>query len=237
MEHQQNISARDIKCVAFDLDGTLVDSVPDLTAATRATLAQLGLPDCSEQQVRGWIGNGAPMLIRRAMAFASAQPVTDEMLADAMPIFMQHYQHYLHQYSRLYPNVKQVLTTLRQQGLHLAVVTNKPQRFAEPLLAEFDIADCFELILGGDALPKMKPDPLPLQHLLSHFNLPASALLMVGDSRNDILAAKAAGVVSIGLTYGYNYGEDIALSGPEAVCEHFSDILTILNISPTVTEQ
>ncbi|RBP75379.1 phosphoglycolate phosphatase [Shewanella putrefaciens] len=214
-----------IKAIAFDLDGTLIDSVPDLTVATQEALAELGLKSCSEAQVRTWVGNGAEMLMRRAMSHALGTDVEQTTLDAAMPIFMHHYQENLEKHSALYSDVHQVLQTLFDAGFKLAVVTNKPYRFTMPLLNAFGINDFFSLVLGGDTLAKMKPDPLPLQHLLHEWQLEKTELLMVGDSKNDILAAKAAGIASIGLTYGYNYGEDIGLSGPDAVCGQFSEIL------------
>lgn len=214
-----------IKAIAFDLDGTLIDSVPDLTVATQEALTELGLKSCSEAQVRTWVGNGAEMLMRRAMSHALGTDVEQTALDTAMPIFMHHYQENLEKHSALYSDVHQVLQTLFDAGFKLAVVTNKPYRFTMPLLNAFGINDFFSLVLGGDTLAKMKPDPLPLQHLLHEWQLEKTELLMVGDSKNDILAAKAAGIASIGLTYGYNYGEDIGLSGPDAVCEQFSEIL------------
>jgi len=214
-----------IKAIAFDLDGTLIDSVPDLTVATQEALAELGLKSCSEAQVRTWVGNGAEMLMRRAMSHTLGTDVEQTTLDAAMPIFMHHYQENLEKHSALYSDVHQVLQTLFDAGFKLAVVTNKPYRFTMPLLNAFGINDFFSLVLGGDTLAKMKPDPLPLQHLLHEWQLDKEALLMVGDSKNDILAAKAAGIASIGLTYGYNYGEDIGLSGPDAVCGQFSEIL------------
>ncbi|CAD6365594.1 Phosphoglycolate phosphatase [Shewanella hafniensis] len=218
-----------IKAIAFDLDGTLIDSVPDLAVATQEALAELGLATCSEAQVRTWVGNGAEMLMRRAMTNALGTDVEQAALDAAMPIFMHHYQENLEKHSALYGDVHQVLQTLLDAGFKLAVVTNKPYRFTLPLLEAFNINSFFSLVLGGDSLSKMKPDPLPLQHLLKEWQLDKAELLMVGDSKNDILAAKAAGVASIGLTYGYNYGEDIGLAGPDAVCEQFSDILNWIN--------
>ena len=220
-----------LTALAFDLDGTLIDSVPDLAVATQATLKALSLPHCSEVQVRSWVGNGAKMLMQRASTFSLDGLVSQGMLDSAMPVFMAYYQDNLQQHSQLYPGVLEVLTRLEQLEYPMAVVTNKPHRFTIPLLKSFNIDHYFIEVLSGDSLERMKPDPLPLIHLLDKWQLEPEALLMVGDSKNDILAAKAAGIRSIGLTYGYNYGEDIELSNPDLVCEQFRDILTFVNNS------
>lgn len=217
-----------IKAIAFDLDGTLIDSVPDLTAATNATLTECNLPEVSDALVRSWVGNGAQILMQRALSYASSMAedsaALQAQLEQVMPRFMHHYGEHLQQHSLLYPYVLETLQQLTQAGYKLAIVTNKPYRFTVPLLTAFGLDGLFSEVLGGDSLAKMKPDPMPLQHLLQQWQLDNTQLLMVGDSKNDILAAKAANVMSIGLTYGYNYGEDIGLSEPDAVCEQFADI-------------
>ncbi|MGI2261062.1 phosphoglycolate phosphatase [Shewanella sp. GXUN23E] len=220
-----------IKAIAFDLDGTLVDSVPDLAVATGLTLASQGLPECTEDQVRTWVGNGARTLMQRALTWARGAAVTDAELDRVMPEFMHYYSQHLEQHSRLYAGVTEVLTAFKARNMPLALVTNKPYRFTEPLLRGFGIDQYFDLVLGGDSLAEMKPSPLPLIHVMRHLGVNADELLMIGDSRNDILAAKAAGAASIGLTYGYNYGEDIELCGPDAVCDHFLEILTMVYTS------
>ena len=231
------MKAQSIKAIAFDLDGTLIDSVPDLAAATQGMLAELDLPLCNESQVRSWVGNGAAKLVERALTFARGEQATQADIDAAMPLFSRHYEANLQQHSRLYDGVKSALEQLVKLGYQLAIVTNKPYRFTVPLLEAFGIAHLFNQVLGGDSLEKMKPDPLPLTHLKQTWQLDDEQLLMVGDSRNDILAAKAAGISSIGLTYGYNYGEDIGLSGPTAVCNTFSEVLAQITDSQIVLEQ
>ncbi|WP_394129275.1 phosphoglycolate phosphatase [Shewanella maritima] len=220
-----------VKVIAFDLDGTLVDSVPDLAAATNATLSELNLANAQEQQVRSWVGNGAKVLMTRALSFAQPNKPVDEInqqLDSVMPRFMHHYGLHLEKHSELYPEVLETLTKFKTSGYKMAVVTNKPYEFTIPLLKSFGLFDFFEQILGGDSLTRMKPDPLPLIHLIDFWDVAPHQLLMVGDSKNDILAAKSAQVLSIGLTYGYNYGEHIGLSSPDAVCESFSQVGDLL---------
>ncbi|MCE9686038.1 phosphoglycolate phosphatase [Shewanella sp. AS16] len=226
-----------LEAIALDLDGTLVDSVPDLAAATRATLEELGLAPCSEADVRLWVGNGARTLMHRAMSRALGHTVSESSLDAAMPVFMRHYGLHLQRHSRLYDGVYDTLAQLSTAGYRLALVTNKPYEFAVALLRGFGLEGFFSLVFGGDSLERMKPDPLPLQHVLHEWRLEKSQLLMVGDSNNDIFAAKAAGIASIGLTYGYNYGEDIRLCGPDAVCDQFNDILTRILFDSGAMEQ
>ncbi|WP_133405545.1 phosphoglycolate phosphatase [Parashewanella tropica] len=220
---------RRFKAIAFDLDGTLVDSVPDLAAAVNGMMMELNLELTSEDQVRSWVGNGAEVLVQRALKWSTAESPQPSMLAEALAVFMRHYDLHLNQHSRLYPSVKATLAQLHLQGYQMAIVTNKPQQFIKPLLKAFGIEAYFSLILGGDTLPKKKPDPLPLTHILEQWQLENYQLLMVGDSKNDILAAKAASIASIGLTYGYNYGEDIGLCGPDAVFDNFHHIENWVN--------
>ncbi|WP_299494825.1 phosphoglycolate phosphatase [uncultured Shewanella sp.] len=217
-----------VKAVAFDLDGTLVDSASDLTVAVQDCLAEFGLPLCSEAQVRSWIGNGAEVLMQRALTLSAGDAYSQAHCQKMMPRFKWHYQQNLQKHSQLYDDVLMVLKRLHEADIRLAIVTNKPYDFTIPLLKGFGLSDYFSSVLGGDSLAEMKPHPLPLQHLLKLWDLKPNELVMVGDSKNDILAAKAAGVGAIGLTYGYNYGEDISLSDPNAVCHQLRDIIPVI---------
>ena len=214
----------------FDLDGTLVDSVPDLASAVNKTLVKLGRTPFNEEIIRGWVGNGAKVLIQRALS-GSDEVLTDlseVLLERALEIFFKAYQLGVCINTKLYTGVLDTLTTLKAAGYRLAIITNKPERFVGPIVNNLALNGLFELIIGGDTLEKSKPDPLPLHHAVLALAVTAEQCVMIGDSKNDILAAKAANIDSVGLTYGYNYGEDIAKYQPELVIEHFVDLLNAL---------
>lgn len=213
------------RLVMFDLDGTLVDSVPDLAAAIDKTLRDLGRPAAGVVQVRNWVGNGARVLVRRALAGGLQHEHVDEALTEqALELFMQHYADN-HVLTEVYPGVRPVLDWLREQQMEMAIVTNKPERFVAPLLDEKGLGGYFRWIVGGDTLPQQKPDPAALLHVLQLARVEAAQALFVGDSRNDVLAAKAAEVQCVALSYGYNHGRPIAEENPAYVLDCLSGLL------------
>jgi len=217
--------------ILFDLDGTLIDSAPDLASAVNHMLSSLKRPTFSEDIIRSWVGNGAQVLVKRGL---SGQSDIDEKLdanlfAQSLQTFLDFYKNNLCINTQLYPSVRASLKVLKAQGYRLALVTNKPFAFIKPILERLELSGLFEIVLGGDSLAKRKPDALPLLHVCQELQVNVEQCLMVGDSKNDILAAKAANMQSIGLTYGYNYGEDIGLHQPEFVCSDFSDIVATLS--------
>lgn len=236
-----------IRGVAFDLDGTLVDSAPGLTAAVDMALYALELPQAGEARVITWIGNGADVLMKRALNW-SRQERASQRMAQGKPgvdhadiaqeeqvrmlrkLFDRYYQDTVEEGSFLFPAVADTLAALHGKGLPLALVTNKPTPFVAPLLASLDIAHYFDVVIGGDDVKNKKPHPEPLLLVAERLGLAPAELLFVGDSRNDIQAAQAAGCRSVGLTYGYNYGEAIALSEPDYVFERFNDLLPALGL-------
>lgn len=214
-----------IRALAFDLDGTLIDSAPGLAAAVDAALGALNLPAAGIERVSTWIGNGADVMIERALTWALGHQPSGDLLSDARLLLDKHYATTVKDGSKLFPQVKEGLALLAAKGLPMAIVTNKPTPFVAPLLQSLGIDSYFSLIIGGDDVAAKKPHPAPLFMVLGKFGLLPSELLFIGDSRNDIQAAKAAGTPCVGLSYGYNYGEPIASSAPDLVLDHFNDLL------------
>ncbi|WP_455814643.1 phosphoglycolate phosphatase [Pseudomonas graminis] len=219
-----------VRALAFDLDGTLTDSAPGLTSAVDGALTELNLPAAGVERVSTWIGNGADILIERALTWALGHAPQSDLLSDARVLLDKHYAHSVDGGSLLYPGVKETLAALAAHNLPMALVTNKPTPFVAPLLQSLGIADYFSLIIGGDDVVAKKPHPAPLFLVLGKFGLLPGELVFVGDSRNDIQAAQAAGCPCIGLTYGYNYGEPIATSQPDVTLDHFNDLLPALGL-------
>lgn len=214
----------------FDLDGTLVDSGPDLALAVNRTLKDLGKVTFEQDTIRHWVGNGAKMLIERALSGSSTidKQLDISLVQDALAIFLAHYQECLCVESALYKDVKEGLFALKADGFRLTIITNKPTVFIQPILNGLGINNLFELLIGGDTLAEKKPNPSPLYYALDQLNVTASQCVMIGDSKNDILAAKAANIDSVGLTYGYNYGEDINQYHPQWCFDTFNELLVAL---------
>jgi phosphoglycolate phosphatase len=223
-----------IRGVAFDLDGTLIDSAPGLAYAVDSALYALELPQAGEERVITWIGNGADVLMERALAWAltekSRPQADDELRAMMRRLFDRYYAQAAQEGSFLFPGVVETLSALKQSDIALALVTNKPTAFVMPILTALGISDFFRVIIGGDDVEHKKPHPEAVLKVMQKLHLQPDALLFVGDSRNDILAARAAGCRSVGLTYGYNYGEAIALSKPDYVYDRLQEILPLVGL-------
>lgn len=213
-----------IGLVAFDLDGTLVDSVPDIAFAVDRTLEGLNLPPLGYEQVRELVGDGVSRLLKRALTGARNGDPDPKQLERAMALFRRAYSDHLCVDSRLYPGVLEVLGALRGR-CRLACITNKSSVFTDPLLVALGIDGYFDLTVSGDTLPALKPDPRPLIYAAERFRLAPHGCCMVGDSRNDILAAKAAGFRAVALSYGYRQGEDLMALGPDAEFDSLPELL------------
>jgi phosphoglycolate phosphatase len=212
------------KMVLIDVDGTLVDSVPDLAWCVDEMMRQLELPERGESSVRHWVGNGVPRLVERALT-NDLDGTPDKALFDkAYPIFLDLYADNTSKRSMLYDGVKEGLEYLQSAGYRLGCVTNKASQFTAPLLKTLGLYDLFEIVISGDTLPKKKPDPLPLLHAAEKLGVTPAESLMLGDSMSDVKAARAAGFRIVCMTYGYNHGEDIRDSNPDAVIDSMAKL-------------
>ncbi len=222
---------REKKVLLFDLDGTLVDSVPDLADSLNEMLLSLGYPTYSQEEIRSWVGNGATVLVRRGLGGGEIDMTIEQgVLKEALELFLKFYKKNLCVKSKLYPNVKETLLLLKQKGFLLALVTNKPEEFISPLLKELGIYNLFKIYVGADTLERKKPDPMPLLYVSEQLDYSIQKCVMIGDSKNDILAAKACEMDSIGVNYGYNYDEHIQSYAPTHVIENFDQLITLLGV-------
>jgi len=215
--------------VLIDVDGTLVDSVPDLAYCVDEMMQQLDMPVRGEQRVRQWVGNGVERLVRRALIDQLDGEPDEALFQKAMPIFEALYRENTSKRSTLYPGVKEALAFLHEQDVHLGCVTNKAAQFTIPLLRDLGIAGDFEIIICGDTLSKKKPDPAPLLHAANELDVMPANSLMLGDSRSDVTAARAAGFAIICMSYGYNHGEDIRQYEPDAVVDSMIEIREVVD--------
>ncbi|MFN2349920.1 MAG: phosphoglycolate phosphatase [Thioalkalivibrio sp.] len=216
------------KMVLIDLDGTLVDSVPDLAYCVDAMMRELGLRERGEPAVRQWVGNGVERLVQRALINAVDGDPDPTEFERAIPVFMRLYRENTSGRSHLYPGVREGIDYLKRAGMRVACVTNKAEQFTLPLLRDMGILDDFELVVSGDTLAVKKPDPAPLLHAAERLGVSVAESLMVGDSRSDVKAARAAGFPIVCVSYGYNHGEDIRDYGPDAVIDRLDQLQGLL---------
>lgn len=223
-----------IKLALFDLDGTLVHSAPDLAAAVNATLSQLGKPVYIESTIIQWVGNGAQRLLKRALTGQVEGEPSAEELAHAMPIFLQYYEQNLSKATTVYHGVKPALDVLQDAGIKLACVTNKPGKFTEPLLEKMQLADYFPVVVSGDTLSALKPDPAQLLHACEQLGAPARYAadygVMIGDSVNDIRAAMAIDMPSVAMSYGYSQGVDLKKEGATHIIDNMMELIPLLGL-------
>ncbi|MEO0442376.1 MAG: phosphoglycolate phosphatase [Pseudomonadota bacterium] len=218
-----------IKLIIFDLDGTLIDSVPDLAQALQRAFRDLALPAVKPAEVRQWVGNGAAKLIERALRHVGADVDAHQAALDG---FLQHYSDCCADKTIAYPAVLETLDTLAKRGFTLAIATNKPRRFVAPILRHVGIDRYFSWIVGGDDVNHKKPDPDMLQRCMTQFEVSPKQTLMVGDSSNDIQAAHRANVLVAAVNYGYNHGQPIAAANPHWVLGSIADLLAGPEVEP-----
>jgi len=212
------------KLVMIDVDGTLVDSVPDLAWCIDQTMKEIGLPTRGEAIVRQWVGNGVIRLVERAIVNDLDAPHDATLFDQAMPIFNALYADNNAKRSGLYAGVSEGLAYLKSLDLNIGCVTNKDERFTLPILTDLGIIDQFEIVISGDTLSKKKPDPLPLLHAAKQLGVDPQQSLMLGDSKSDVAAARAANFAIICMSYGYNHGEDIHNYHPDAVIDSMTEL-------------
>lgn len=215
--------------VMFDLDGTLIETAPEICDAVNDTLRRFNLPDVSQGQVNDWIGHGTRELLIQAVAFSSMTSVATVRSSPSLPMmtaeFDKHYQARCGTRSHLYPQVRESLTALRAQGVKLAVVTNKEGRFTATVLDVHQMMPLLDAVVSGDTLPTKKPHPAGIEHCLAQFGVSRERALFVGDSSIDVATARSAGVAVWALPYGYNMGQPIEACAPDRVIDDCSALL------------
>lgn len=214
--------------ILIDVDGTLVDSVPDLGYCVDTMMTQLGRTPWGEARVRDWVGNGVERLVKRALIGALDGEPEPADFERAYPLFLELYAENTSKRSLLYPGVREGLDLLKDAGYRMGCVTNKAAQFTEPLLQDLGVFDDFSIVISGDTLPLKKPDPAPLLHGAAFFGCEPRNALMVGDSVSDVKAARAAGFQIVCMSYGYNHGVDIRDAHPDAVIDSLVEVFPLL---------
>ncbi len=216
-----------IKAILLDLDGTLLHSAPELTEAANRMLRDMGHPSAPQDLLMSYIGNGISWLVKRALTGDMHAEPDAALYERALPVFEKHYSQLL-LHSKPYDGVIAGLDAMRAAGFRLGCITNKSARFTGPLIESSRLAEYFEIVLSGDSLPEKKPHPLPLLHAARFFGVPPEQVLFIGDSRNDAIAARAAGCPVFCVPYGYNHGKPVGELDLDAVIEDLSAALKLI---------
>ena len=208
-----------MKLLIFDLDGTLIDSKLDLAHAVNATRAHMGMPALEHQRVYSYVGNGAPVLIRRTLG----EEATELQVEEALEFFLEYYREHPLDFTRLYPGVRESLERLGQAGKQMAVLTNKPVRISRAILDGLGVQDFFFRIYGGNSFEFKKPHPVGVEALMRETGVGRDATLMVGDSSVDVETARNAGIACCGVTYGFQ-PESLADPAPDRLVDRMEDL-------------
>ncbi len=219
---------QNIKAIAIDLDGTLLDTIPDLCGAVNRTLAELGHRTLPIDLVKTFVGKGLGEHMRKSLREVLAREPSDEEKRVAMALYRKHYAANLHNETAIYPHVTDTLEHFRECSLPMAVVTNKWFSYTEQLIRHFGLAKYFDHLVCGDTLTTNKPDPGMMFYAAGRMNVHPNEMLMVGDSGNDSRAAQAAGAPVVLLTYGYSEGENLLDLQADAIVDTFQDIPPLL---------
>ncbi|WP_310627638.1 phosphoglycolate phosphatase [Limnohabitans sp.] len=219
------------RAVFFDLDGTLVETAPEIADAVNDTLAYFDWPAVSQTLVDGWIGHGTQALLVEALAHVMQQSVPkvrqSAHLKDALPVFDRYYQNRCGTRSQLYPHVRDALAHLRAQGIKLALVTNKEGRYTQTVLQVHQLTAMFDAVVSGDTLRVKKPNPSAVELHLKKWGVNQENALFVGDSSIDAATARNAGIAVWLLPYGYNMGEPVAACQPDRVISDVSELMNL----------
>jgi phosphoglycolate phosphatase len=222
-----------IRAAIIDLDGTMLHTVPDFELALNGMRADLGLAPITQDIIEPMVGKGSEKLIRDVLALDMAQGYDsariDAVFDGAMAAYQRHYLAINGERATLFPDVIEGLKAMKALGLRLACVTNKPIAFTLPLLERKGLAPWFELVYGGDSLPKKKPDPLPLQQVCRDFGLAPEAVVAIGDSSNDAEAARAAGCFVLTVPYGYNHGMPVQTINSDGIVNSLLDAAKLIS--------
>ncbi|HUO43969.1 MAG TPA: phosphoglycolate phosphatase [Burkholderiales bacterium] len=222
-----------VKAVMIDLDGTLLDTAQDLALAVNLTLIELGRPTLHEKRIANFIGKGVYHLMRCALTEVDGGQPDEALFERSMAMFMDCYDRTNGEHTAPYPGVVEGLDALRAAGFPLACVTNKIGRFTFSLLERQRLTRYFDIVLAGDTLPKKKPDPLPLTHTAEKFGVTPCDLLLIGDSLNDVEAARAAGCPVFCVDYGYNEGNDVRAFDVDAIVSSLFEASKLITRSNT----
>lgn len=215
------------KLFIFDLDGTLVDTAPDFKNSINYMLNELNESEVSLEEIRNWVGYGARELIRRTVVDKNI-PHDEQRIEEMLKIFLLHYTHNIDDDSVLFNNVRNVLEFLKNNGIKLAVCTNKMERLSNILLEKLNVLHMFDYLVGGDSLSKSKPDPYPLLNICEKLNTEISDSIMIGDSVTDLNAGKGAGMPVVLVSYGYTDNKDI-YNEADLVINDFSQLKELVN--------
>jgi phosphoglycolate phosphatase len=218
-----------IRGVIVDLDGTMLDTVPDFHVAINAMRAELGLAEIGQERIEKMVGKGSENLIRSVLAVDFDEAGVEQRIAAAMAAYQRHYLAVNGDHSALYDGVLAGLEAMRAMGLRMACVTNKPIAFAAPLLAKKGLAPYFEVVYGGECLPKKKPHPMPLLQVCADFALEPGQVVAIGDSSNDAEAARAAGCFVLTVPYGYNHGQPIHEIDSDGIVSSLLEAATLIS--------
>ena len=218
-----------VRAAIIDLDGTMMDTAPDFLVAVNAMREELLLAPVDITVITRFVGKGTENLVRSILGLDFTPTQVGERYEQALEAYMRHYSAINGRHSTLYAGVSEGLRHMREHGLRLACVTNKPIAFALPLLEAAGLLPSFEVVYGGDSLPRKKPDPMPLLQVCADFSLAPHQVVAIGDSSNDVIAARAAGCRVLNVPYGYNHGQPIQDVDSDGIVETLLDAARLIS--------